>query len=131
MRVRRVVPILLVLFLVPSSAAASWYTCMYDNVTRSACCCPTKNDQSRQRPAVAETVLRAACCCTVTQVASAAPLDRASQSVTSVSIDVTPVILAVAVAVPTTSSRAELPLARARAQDPPDTLLSRHCSLLL
>src|SRR5262245_11267007 len=131
MRVRRVVPILLVLCLVPASAAASWYTCMYDNVTRSACCCPAKEDEPKQRPAVPETVLRAACCCTVTQVASAAPIDRASQSVTSVSIDVAPVMLAVAVPVPVTSSRALVPLARARAQDPPDTLLSRHCSLLL
>jgi hypothetical protein len=104
---------------------------MYDNVTRSACCCPTHDDQPKQSPAVPEPVLRAACCCTVTQVASAAPIDRASQPATPASIDVTPVTLAVAVAVPAPSSCAVVPVARPRAHDPPETLLARRCSLLL
>jgi hypothetical protein len=122
---------LLVLFLVPSSAAASWYTCMYDNVTRSKCCCSAKNDQSKQNPAAPEAVLRAACCCTVTHVARAAPMDRANPSATSVSIDVTPVAFAVTAPVPAPSSRVRVPMARPRALDPPDTLLSRRCLLLL
>lgn len=134
---RRVVPILLVLFLVPSSVAASWYTCMYDKVTRSACCCATRDDasnqpaQPEQRPAGPETVLRAACCCTVTHVASAPAMDRVNPSLTSASIDAPPVVLAIAAPVPVPPSRATAPIARPCAQDPPGTLFSRRCLLLL
>jgi len=122
---------LLVLALVPSSVTASWYTCMYDRVTRSACCCPTQEDQPKQSPAAPEPILRAACCCTVTQVASATPIDRASQPGASASLDVTPVTLAVTVAAPARSTCAVVPVARPRTHDPPETLLSRRCSLLL
>lgn len=128
---RRVVPILLVLVLVPSSVAASWYTCRYDNVTRSACCCPARDDQAKPRPPAQEARLREACCCTVTQAAGAPAMERTSSSSAPLALDLPAVTLAVARPVPVSSARAGVALARPRALDPPDTLFSRRCSLLL
>ena len=83
-RVRRLVPILLVLVLVPSVVTASWYRCAYDGVTRAACCCQAKAQTSKPRPPDPVESVRAACCCTITQVSSTAPAGQAS---TALSLD--------------------------------------------
>jgi len=126
--VRRVFPILLALVLVPFTATASWYRCAYDGVTRSTCCCPTDKSESKQSPTQTNAAWKEACCCTVTHAMTAAPADRASQSA---SIDMSPMSITTALAIPDPLFCAIDPPARSRAPDPPDTLFSRRCSLLL
>jgi len=125
---RRVVLILLVLALAPApaSASASWYRCAFDGVMRAACCCPAAHAAKPRTPA-----LRAACCCTVTQITRGVPPGRAADAVgaafaPAIAAAPAPWLLHAAPRLPATP-----PLARPRGLDPPDTLLSRCCALLL
>jgi hypothetical protein len=128
-RVRRAALVLLVLVLVPSTAMASWYRCAYDGVARSACCCPTTKDRTTHRAPEPEASLRAACCCTITQVGAAAP-ERTRSSI-SIDLATPPLAPAVVAAAGAPRPRAIASFARSRVHDPTDTLLARHCSLLL
>jgi hypothetical protein len=126
---RRAVLVLLVLVLVPSTAMASWYRCAYDGVARAACCCPTTRDWTKHRAPAPEASLRAACCCTTTQVGAAAP-DRTRSSI-SLDLSTPPLAPVIAAAAAAPRPRAIASLARSRVHGPPDTLLARHCSLVL
>jgi len=129
--VRRVFTVLLALILVPSIAMASWYRCEYDGTLRETCCCPTSTHASKDRTAPIDTSLAAACCCTVIQIASAEPTVRDHPPA---SIDqVAPPVLPVAHAIEPAPRVARAPVVdRPRALgDPPETLFSRRCSLLL
>lgn len=129
--VRRVIPVVLALILVPSIAMASWYRCEYDGTTRTSCCCPTSTHQPRQKAPPQSTSLRAACCCTVIQVASAEPTVRAHHAASI--DDVAPPVLPVEHPIDPAPRFADLlAIDRPRALgDPPDTLFARRCSLLL
>jgi hypothetical protein len=132
--VRRVFTVLLALVLVPSIAMASWYRCELDGETRETCCCPrSPQEQQDQKDGSApeNASLSEAGCCTVIQVASADPTVR-DQPPASIE-GVPPPVLAVARAIePPPRVAAVVAVDRPRALgDPPDTLLSRRCSLLL
>ena len=128
--VRRVVLILFVLVLTPSIATASWYRCAFDGATRSSCCCPAKAHPHENKAPDPQPSMRAACCCTITQVTTTAP---AAQSIPSVTHAIQPPSLVVAFELVAPRAPVEIPsIDRPRAQgDPPDTLLARHCSMLL
>ena len=126
---RRVVVILLTLVLVPSLATASWYRCAFDGKTRAVCCCPTKPDPQNKAPAQDASV-RAACCCTVTHVTVRA-VDAEVKAPASTHVAPTALSVPTMVALPRVNLAAVV-LDRPRAHgDPPDTLFSRRCSLLL
>lgn len=129
--VRRVVLVLLALALAPSTATASWYRCAYDGVTRSACCCPGRAHGAKAKHPASQPSLRAACCCTVTQVTRAAPPGRTGDVTPAPSIDGAAVTVAVWLPLAPPGRGAVAAAARPRAQDPPDTLFHRRCSLLL
>jgi hypothetical protein len=129
--VRRVLPVLLALILMPSIAMASWYRCEYDGTTRTSCCCPTSTHQPTQKAPPQSTSLKAACCCTVTQVSRAEPTVRAHQA--GAIDELVPLVFAVEHPVePTPRLAGVLAIDRPRALgDPPDTLFARRCLLLL
>jgi hypothetical protein len=129
--VRRVVLILLALALAPSSATASWYRCAYDGVVRSACCCTGRADGAKAKRPAAQPSLRAACCCTVSQVTRAAPPGRTGDVASAPSIDGAAVTIAAWLPLAPPGRGTVAAAARPRAQDPPDTLFRRRCSLLL
>ncbi|HEX8110340.1 MAG TPA: hypothetical protein VF516_21560 [Kofleriaceae bacterium] len=127
---RRIILILLTLVLAPSVATASWYRCAYDGTIRSVCCCPTKPDQHKKNAPPPDTSLRAACCCTVIQATSNA---REIEASTPAQSKLAPMALAVpTVVAPRPAPILAVALDRPRAQgDPPDTLFTRRCLLLL
>jgi hypothetical protein len=129
--VRRVVLVLLALALAPSTATASWYRCAYDGVVRAACCCAGRADGANAKRPAAQASLRAACCCTVTQVTRAAPPGRTGDVTSAPSIDGAAVTVASWLPLAPPGRGAVAAIARPRAQDPPDTLFHRRCSLLL
>jgi hypothetical protein len=125
---RRAVLILLALVLVPSMATATSYRCMYDGVTRSACCCPAE-PRHEEAPA-GELVLRAACCCTVAQATLAArsvgttPDAQLHPAIAPIAVTVAPAFAATLASV-TVIARPHAP------RGPPSSLLAHRCSLLL
>lgn len=128
---RRVVLILLALAVVPSTATASWYRCAYDGVVRAACCCAGRVDGAKAKRPAAQPALRAACCCTVTQVTRAAAPGRTGDVTPAPSLDGAAVTVAAWLPMAAPARGAVAAMARPRAQDPPDTLFLRRCSLLL
>jgi hypothetical protein len=130
-RVRRVVLVLLALALAPSTANAAWYRCAYDGMVRSACCCPSSAHGAKPNHPAAQPSLRAACCCTVTQVTRAEPPGRTGDVTSAPANDGGMVTAAAWPRLAWPGRGAVAAIARPRAQDPPDTLFHRHCSLLL
>jgi len=126
--VRRVVLIVLALALVPAMATATSYRCMYDGQTRTACCCPTKQDPSKT-PAEAP-ALRSACCCTITQATMAARAIGTMPMSDLPALGIPPVVTIEPVFTPVPVAVAAIVRPKAQA-GPPCSLLARHCSLLL
>lgn len=128
-QLNRLVPIVpALLVLAPSLArAAVFYECGMDGQVRTACCCPGK----AKGPDDSAPKLRAACCCKVTQVqagegsprsAPPATFEATSPDLTAIEVVTVPVseqICVVAVV------SAGIP------RGPPESLLARHCALLL
>jgi len=129
--VRRVFTVLLALILLPSIAMVSWYRCESDQELREACCCPGSSHDPKDRSAPQDTSLTEACCCTVIQIASADPTVR-DQPPASV-VHAAPLLVAIPHAVvPAPQVVRVTEIIRPRALgDPPDSLFSRRCSLLL
>jgi hypothetical protein len=129
--VRRVFTILLAVILMPSIAMASWFRCEFDGTLREACCCPGNTHDQKDPSPPPDTSLSEACCCTVIQIASADPsvrnqppasIDHAAPPMVAVAQSIEPARRVVRVAA----------IDRPRALgDPPDSLFSRRCSLLL
>jgi hypothetical protein len=124
---RRVVLIVLALVIVPSIAMATSYRCMYDGVSRAACCCVAKSHGSAgpaRGPA-----FRAACCCEVTQATAA------SRAVGTTASELPLFVAPVAVAVVSSFVAPSVPTAAiarpCEQRGPPSSLLARRCSLLL
>jgi hypothetical protein len=120
-----VVPLIL---LVGTGSAHTIFRCIYDNVERTACCCPNDSSEPSTEPTVEQ-----ACCCDIETKAAATAVERQAQTERQETTKLRPALLVAFAALAAPRQVAAVPRPSIACEHPPagPPLVLLKCSFLI